>query len=148
MYKEEDMSPSEKALESALGQLKPITNIMNRDELMFNAGRASVRGKFHWQMLSGTLAVLLICSFMLRFDMNETYNLPAGTQNEQIQIVQTQYQPAETSSSDSMAYPILRENVIKYGLDALQFQQSTSQNEPPLNRKQWFIKLRVQESST
>jgi hypothetical protein len=148
MYKEEDLSPSQKALESALGQLKPITNTMNRDELMFNAGRASVRGKLHWQMLSGTLAVLLICSFLFRSDMNETYNLPAGTQHEQIQIAQTQYQPAETSSFDSMSYPILRENVIKYGLDALQSQQSTSQNEPPLNRKQWLIKLRVQESST
>jgi len=62
MYNEENLTPAEQELESVLGQLKPIANTLNRDELMFNAGRATAGKKLPWQMLSGALIVLLLCS--------------------------------------------------------------------------------------
>ncbi|MBN1972169.1 MAG: hypothetical protein JW787_00915 [Sedimentisphaerales bacterium] len=136
MYKEENLTPAERALESALGQLKPVANALNRDEFMFNAGRASVGRKLPWQMFSVALTVLLLCSFLFRPGMNETYNLPPGSKQNQFQIVQTQYQPAEAGYPDSMSYPILRENVIKYGLDALQFQENAGNQKPLINQKE------------
>ena len=60
MYNEENLTPAEQELESVLGQLKPIANTLNRDVLMFNAGRATVGKKLPWQMFSGVLIVLLL----------------------------------------------------------------------------------------
>ena len=137
MYKEENLTPAEKALESTLGQLKPIANTMNRDVLMFNAGRASAGRKYPWQILSGALTILLLCSILIRPDLNEVQSLPSGPEPSQLQIAQIQYNVAKAAfSHDSLAYTILREDIIRYGLDALQFRQGTGQSEPIKDRKQ------------
>ena len=70
MQNEENLSPAERELESALGQLKPVSNTLNRDVLMFNAGRATAGRKQPWQMLSGVLTVLLLCSVLVRPDLD------------------------------------------------------------------------------
>jgi hypothetical protein len=139
MYEEEKLSPAEQALESALGQLKPITNTLNRDAFMFNAGRASVGSKKPWQILSSVLTVILFCSIFIRPEPDESrIVMPSAPEQNNFQIAQVQQQPLEVESGGSLTYPILRENVIKFGMDALQLQESAGQNEAPRNRKQWL----------
>jgi hypothetical protein len=136
MYNEENLTPAEQELESVLGQLKPIANTLNRDELMFNAGRATAGKKLPWQMLSGALIVLLLCSVLVRPDLNGTRSLSSGPEPGEFQMMQTSYQPVQAESPGSLAYPMLRQNIVRYGLDALRFQQGMSHSEPLKNRKQ------------
>ncbi|NIN34267.1 MAG: hypothetical protein GTO60_03845 [Gammaproteobacteria bacterium] len=136
MYKEENLTPAEQELESVLGQLKPIANTLNRDVLMFNAGRASAGRKLPWQMFSGVLIVLFVCSVLIRPDSNGVRSLSSGPEPGTFQMTQTLYQPVRSESPGSLAYPVLRENIVRYGLDALRFQQGTSRSEPLENRKQ------------
>ncbi len=133
MYEEENLTPAEQALESALGQLKPVSNIMNRDKLMFNAGRASVGRKQPWQILSGALTILLLCSVIIRPNLNTKTEV-----KKQFQIARSQTEPAKIESPDSLAYPKLRESIIKNGMDALQLQQTPRHSEPAMNQKQWM----------
>ncbi|MBN2589297.1 MAG: hypothetical protein JXA96_05520 [Sedimentisphaerales bacterium] len=136
MYEEENMTPSEKALESALGQLKPITNILNRDQLMFKAGRMSAGSKGPWQILSGALTIFLFCSILLRTGSNEINIVPTNKEQNPIQVVHAQYQPAETDSYDSMAYPKLREKFLKEGWDALEFHKTSGNSESFKNQRE------------
>ena len=138
MYNEENLTPAEQELESVLGQLKPIANTLKRDVLMFNAGRATVGKKLPWQMLSGVLTVVLLCSVLVRPDLNGARSLSSGPEPGQFQMTQTLYQPVQAESSGSLAYPLLRQNIVRYGLDALRFQQGMSRSEPLKNRKQWL----------
>jgi len=135
MYEEEDLSPSEKALESALGQLKPIANSMSRDVLMFKAGRMSAGSKRPWQILSSTLFILLFCSVLLRLDSNVINNVPTNSEQNHIQVVQVKYQPTEINSYDSMAYPRLVEKFLDEGLDGLDFHQVASNNQTLINQR-------------
>ncbi len=136
MYKEENLTPAEQELESVLGQLKPIANTLSRDVLMFNAGRASAGKKLPWQMFSGGLIVLLLCSVLIRPDSNGVRNFSSGPEPSEFQMTQTLYQPVQSEFRGSLAYPMLRENIVRYGLDALRFQQDTRSSEPLKNRKQ------------
>ena len=137
MY-EENLSPAEKELESALGQLKPTMNTLSRDVLMFNAGRATAGKKRPWQILSGMLAIVLFSSVMYRPALDRTGHLTYSPEVADSQITQTPYQPVQSESPGSMAYPILRQNIVRYGLDALRFQQGIRHSEPLKNRKQWL----------
>jgi len=136
MYNKENLSPAEQELESVLGQLKPIANTLKRDVLMFNAGCATAGKKLPWQMLSGVLIVLLLCSVWIRPDLNGSRNLSSGPEPGEFQMVQSLYQPEQAEPAGSLAYPVLRQNIVRYGLDALQFQQGMSHSEPLKNRKQ------------
>jgi len=136
MHKEEGLTPAEQELESALGRLKPAANTLNRDELMFNAGRASAGRKQPWQMLSGVLIVLLLCSVLYRPDLNGARSLSFGPEPGEFQMTQTLYKPVQAESRGSLAYPMLRQNIVMYGLDALRFRQDMSRSEPLGNRKQ------------
>jgi hypothetical protein len=136
MYNEENLNPAEQELESALGQLKPIANTLNRDVLMFNAGRATAGKKRPWQMLSGVLTVVLLCSVWIRPDLNGTQNLSSVPEPGELPMAQTLYQPVQAESSGSLTYPVLRQNIVRYGLDALRFQQGMSHSEPLKDRKE------------
>lgn len=136
MYNEDNLTPAEQELESVLGQLKPIANTLNRDALMFNAGRATAGKKLPWQMLSGALIVLLLCSVLVRPDRNGVRSLSSGPEPGTFQMTQTLYQPVQSEFPGSLAYPMLRQNIVRYGLDALRFQQGMSHSEPLKNRKQ------------
>ena len=135
MYNEENLNPAEQELESALGQLKPIANTLNRDVLIFNAGRATAGKKRPWQMFSGVLVVLLLCSVWVRPDLNGTQSLSSVPEPGEFQMTQALYQPVQAESRDSLAYPMLRQNIVRYGLDALRFQQGMSHSEPLEDRK-------------
>jgi len=136
MYNKENLSPAEQELESVLGQLKPTANTLNRDLLMFNSGRATAGKKRPWQMLSGVLVVLLLCSVWVRPDLNGARSLSSVPEAGQFQMAQTLYRPVQAEPTGSLTYPVLRQNIIKYGLNALRFQQGMSHSEPLKNRKQ------------
>jgi hypothetical protein len=135
MY-EENLSPAEKELESALGKLKPTANTLSRDVLMFNAGRASTGKKRPWQILSGMLAIVLFSSVMYRPKLDGTGHLSYKHEVADSQMTQTPYQPVQSESPGSMAYPILRQKVVKYGLDALRFQQDRGRSEQHKSKKE------------
>ncbi len=138
MHKEEGLTPAEQELESVLGQLKPAANTLSRDGLMFNAGRAVAGGKKPWQMLSGTLMVLLLCSVLIRPDVHGPAESSSPSDPVQFRVAQTVYRPVQTESAGTLAYPRLRRNIVRHGLDALRFEQGTSSSSPYKSRKQWL----------
>lgn len=67
MRNDEVMTPSERELEAALSGLRPVRSAIDRDRVMFCAGRASVRRSTRlWQGLSSALMVLLLASVLTR----------------------------------------------------------------------------------
>jgi len=138
MHKEEGLTPAEQELESVLGRLKPAANTLNRDELMFNAGRAAAGRKQPWQMLSGVLMVLLLCSVLIRSDIYEPRESSPPHDSGQFRIAQTTYRPVQTESPGPLVYPALRRNIVRYGLDALPLKQGISSDAQHKNRKQWL----------
>ena len=138
MHKEEGLTPAEQELESVLGQLKPTANTLNRDGLMFNAGRAAAGRKKPWQMLSGTLMVMLLCSVLIRSDMHgPRESSPAGDPG-QYRMAQAVYRTVQTKPSASLAYPTLRKNIVRHGLDALPLKQGAGNGDQHKSRKQWL----------
>ena len=113
MHKEEGLTPAEQTLESALGELKPAANTLNRDELMFNAGRAAAGRGRPWQMLSGALMVLLLCSVLIRSDMHGREESSPVHDSRQFHMAQTMYRPMLTESAGTLAYPSLRRNIVR-----------------------------------
>jgi hypothetical protein len=138
MHKEEGLTPAEQELESVLGQLKPAANTLNRDGLMFNAGRAAAGRKTPWQMLSGTLMVLLLCSVMIRSDMHGPQESAPPHDSGQFRMAQATYRPVQIESPRPLVYPTLRRNIVTHGLDALTLEQSTRGKTRHKNRKQWL----------
>jgi len=67
MRNDDGMTPLERELEAALGGLAPARANIDRDCVMFRAGRASVRRKNRlWQGLSSILVILLLVSIVSR----------------------------------------------------------------------------------
>lgn len=67
MQNQEGLTPAERELETVLAGLKPHVAAMNRDRLMFQAGRASARrGQRLWQGLACSLAIILLASILVR----------------------------------------------------------------------------------
>jgi len=135
---EEGLTPAEQELESALGELKPAANTLSRDGLMFNAGRAAAGRGRPWQMLSGALMVLLLCSVLIRSDIYGLREPSPVYDSGQFQMAQTMYRPVQTGSAGTLAYPRLRRNIVRHGLDALPLEQGASGNARHKNRKQWL----------
>ena len=138
MHKEEGLTPAERELESVLGRLKPAANTLNRDELMFNAGRAAAGRARPWQMLSGVLMVLLLCSMLIRSDIYGPRESSRPKDPGQFRIAQTTYRPVQTESPGPLVYPALRRNIVRHGLDAWPLKQGTSSGAQNKNRKQWL----------
>ncbi len=136
MQNQENLSPAEKALESALGQLKPAADRMNRDELMFNAGRASAGRKGPWQTLSGVLTVLLLSSVLIRPDSNQSRQLASAPNPAAFEVARAVDRPVRAESNGSLEYVTLRQNVVERGLDALPARRSVGGRAPRKSRKQ------------
>jgi hypothetical protein len=67
MQDETRLTPSEREIEAALGGLRPARAPMNRDRVMFDAGRTSARRQNRiWQGVSGCLGIVLLVSVMNR----------------------------------------------------------------------------------
>jgi len=67
MRNDDGMTPAERELEATLAGLTPASTNVSRDQVMFSAGRASVRRRNHlWQGICSILAVLLLTSIVSR----------------------------------------------------------------------------------
>jgi len=67
MSDEGTLTPTERQLEAALGALAPAASGIDRDALMFRAGRASARrGMYGWRAGTLVLAAALTCSLVTR----------------------------------------------------------------------------------
>jgi hypothetical protein len=68
MSDEQPLNAPERELEAALGSLHPAPNAIDRDRMIFDAGRRSAtlpRRPIAWQALSGALAAALLLSISL-----------------------------------------------------------------------------------
>ena len=136
MQNQEDLSPAEKALESALGQLTPAANRMNRDELMFNAGRASGGSKGPWRMLSGVLTVLLLGSVLIRPGLNGPRELSSPPDVTQYEMARMSNIPIQVESRGSLEYVTLRQEIVERGLDAFPLRRGFNSGASRESRKQ------------
>lgn len=136
MQNEESLNPAEQALESALGQLRPAANRLNRDELMFKAGLAAAGAKRPWQMLSGILTVLLIGSILIRPGSNGSGESQPAPGSAEYDVARVFDSPAEVWSDGSLEYVTLRQNVVERGLDGLPSRRSAGPSETHTSRKQ------------
>ena len=123
---EDRLTPSERELELVLGGLNPVRTGIDRDRLMFQAGRASTKRQSHlWQAMSACLAVVLVASILYR---------PAPpTVEHGTTVVASQAQPSPSTKVAMQLYDVaggryfepvsdyvrLRGAVLRRGIDAL-----------------------------
>jgi hypothetical protein len=144
MQNEENITPAQRELETALGSLRPIATSMDRDLLMFRAGRASGRRHYRiWQGGVAVLAVLLTVSLLhsptvgpierVQYVTDEQQAAPANMMT----MTKAPTGPARTRSLMPGNYIRLRNRVLIGGLDELpEAQSSSGPSEPPMTRQQ------------
>ena len=133
---EERLTPAESELESALRSLRPARAAIDRDRLMFQAGRASARrGGRVWLGATMALAAALGVSLVVRPGPREV-----------VRIVRVEPQPTRPKAAPSLPmiyafvgpadwrgrgqYLKLRQEVLEKGLDALPEPETTAAPEP------------------
>jgi hypothetical protein len=138
MQDHDRLTPGEREMEAAWRDLTPSVLSLNRDQVMFQAGRASTsRQNRLWQAVSSSLAVLLLVSIVSRPTPHQPTmmpdNLAQGLQNggttDDSQWVHQQLQPFRD-------YVHTRGRLLEYGLNYLPAARPahTEGKEPPLNR--------------
>lgn len=136
MRHEENLSPAEKALESALGQLKPASTALNRDEMMFNAGRATAPNSRPWQMLSGVLTALLLASVLVHPGSNGSEDSTSPLAPARFEVAQAVDHPVQIQSRGSLEYVTLRQRVVERGLDGLPLRRRAAGGQSRTSRRQ------------
>lgn len=118
-----NLTPAEQELESALGSLKPAASHAGRDELMFNAGQAAARRHTHsWQLLSVILACVLTASVIMRPEPKT--QIIENTEYVYMPIPTTPTTPVahltgNTPRPNPNSYITLRNKILTDGLEAL-----------------------------
>ncbi len=143
MQNENGLTPAERELEAALGGLKPARASLNRDRVMFLAGRNSVRGQRRaWQGAAACLAVALVVSILSRpgarvIEVEREY---AESDTQSVYHVSAPvdvFEPLDRKSDDALRKNIrLRSAVIYGGLDWLPASDSEPVGaEPPITKE-------------
>lgn len=121
------------ALESALRELRPSSEPLDRDVLMYRAGRASARG-WIWPttaLFSSVLAVVLGIALWIRPAPTFVYVAVPMPQNDEVSR-----SPAAPSRADDLErgawsrYVHLQEQVLLHGLDGLPAPPSETGEQP------------------
>ena len=131
MQNEKDLTPALVEIQDALGQLQPASPGIDRDRLIFYAGRnSSRRSSRSWQALSVLLILMLSVSIFYRTEpeiidnIEYVYHEPYTSSGEAFKT--SNYSTYKWERDRSAAnYIILRNRVITQGPEAL--------NSPPLN---------------
>jgi len=120
-----DLTPAERELEAALGRLHPARPGIDRDELMFRCGQASVRrgGRF-WPGLAAVLALCLGLSLAIRPAPREVERIVRVAAEPAAEMVRRRVPPVPVDLGHWTPLPDdgyirLREKVLARGLDAL-----------------------------
>ncbi len=143
MRNEDGMTPLEQELEAALGGLRPAPSGLNRDGLMFEAGRTTQRRHRFWQGLSATLAVLLAVSVVSRSRPVASQSTPktiarARANKTPAAVPYSQTEQVDRRASEAFRqYVNIRQAVINRGVEALPASPAMRQTTvaPPLTRE-------------
>lgn len=119
MRDEEGLNPALQRLESALGQTRPTQTGLDRDLLMFNAGRATARPNRPWQVLSGALGLLLLCAVFLRPEQSGLSFQGPVADSGTSRISRLAAQRDEYDPSCQQTYLRLRDQVLQGGVESL-----------------------------
>jgi hypothetical protein len=122
------------ALESALRELRPQSDLLKRDVLMYRAGRASARG-WLWPLatLVSTTAALVLCiALWLRPTPPVVYVTVTPAGNESISAAPPSPPPVNEPDGGAWSrYVHLQEQVLLHGLDGLPAPPSATNERPP-----------------
>lgn len=139
MHNKDQLPPALEELTSALGRLAPAEVSIDRDRMMFLAGRRSARrGQRFWPCLTTVLTISLCISMLRGFGVervDRTVPLPKA----QLDLAVWESRPTRISwqvrapAVGEASYLKLRQEVLAHGLDALPVEKaSSSAGEPPL----------------
>ena len=134
MSDEGNLNAAERELEAALGALRPSPAAVDRDSLMFEAGRRSVGGRrpVAWQVLSGALAAALLVSVSLHRAPHEVERVvyvtaPAVERAADLPTsVAADVDPRPTEGPAKASYFILRGRLLEGGSDAIEARRSVA----------------------
>jgi hypothetical protein len=139
---EDQLTPAEKELAAALGGLTPASPAIDRDRMMYQAGRASARrGARIWQGASALLGACLIVAVAVRPAPHGAPPVAGGpkgppaapTARATVPAIAAAHVPARPIDA---SYHRLRSDVLQYGLAALPPLSESSQAEEPLTLRQ------------
>ncbi|MBN1764597.1 MAG: hypothetical protein JW860_05015 [Sedimentisphaerales bacterium] len=134
MSNQENLTPAQQELESALAALQPGSSVINRDLLLFRAGRKSVRRHNRlWQTLTGTLAVMLAISLGYRPAPPSITSQFASQKTTPLTLQSSGFEKMtftpDKSNWDDGSYFKLRKKVLEEGLDVLPRSESSTGSE-------------------
>ncbi|MFC1760505.1 hypothetical protein ACFL6U_00310 [Planctomycetota bacterium] len=117
---EHSLNSKDRDFEQALGRLQPHVGCASLDRLLFEAGRASKTNKQRpWQVLSGVLGLLLVCSLVGQLGPSESV---ISVQEDDFVVVT--WSPPHDVAPDkrlfsSRDYLAMRRAVLERGVEAL-----------------------------
>ena len=122
MPNQDELTPADRELESALGCLRPAGAGMDRGELMFRLGQASVRRRGRiWQGLAAVLVACLAISLIARPAPREVERIVRVPVVQPVEAGET-LSPVLVATASALpdnAYLKVRRRVLDRGLDAL-----------------------------
>jgi len=139
MQNHEGLTPTERELAAALAGLKPAGTSLNRDQVMFAAGRASTRRNNRlWQSLASLLAVVLLISLVSRPKPAPSDVAPGpAIANSQVKPASRTIEPVDPARLDAYRQFVrTRRAVLNRGIEGLRSSPTrrTRPSEPPLTR--------------
>jgi hypothetical protein len=150
MQHQQRLSPAEQELASALGALAPAQPVIERDEVLYQAGLAAGRRTARrWRGVSAALAACLLAAITLPAQRTTPPQPPAPVAVERNiappVAVETQIEPAPEPREAMIAvgrYAQLRNAVLAHGMSALP-PMTDSDPEPPLTVRNAMLALRI-----
>jgi hypothetical protein len=115
-------------LESALRELRPRPEAMDRAALMYRAGRASARG---WTVLAATVALGLGIALWIRPAPSIVYVAVPQAQNDAVSDSPPSPPPDDSQRQAWSQYIHLQEQVSLHGLDGLPSPSQETEKQPP-----------------
>lgn len=115
MCQEPGLTPEQQKMEAIMGQLQPSARSLDREMLIFAAGRAAQGTKAPWQMACGVLTVLLCTSLIVRLPQSRSATPTKVAEQSLAPVTPLASQPADYS----LGYLELQKTVLKNGLDAM-----------------------------
>ena len=115
MCQESGLTPAQQRMEAIMGQLRPSAQALDRETLIFEAGRSAQGSKRPWQAMCGILMVLLCGSLIMSMPQTKPFTPTTVVQQRPAPVWPVDRQPSDRS----LGYLKLQKTVLHNGLDAL-----------------------------
>lgn len=139
MRNDEGMTPSERDLQAVLAGLTPARSAIDRDRVMFCAGRASVQRRTRlWQGLSSALVVLLLASVVAGPFVGDS---EGGSETVARPVARASHRAIEPVDQEQIEafrqYVRTRRAVLNRGVEAIEASSGLERDSiaPPLTRE-------------